>query len=544
MTGQGITRVTTLLAAAIPAAVTLGFVLLYGKSYPVWETWYFIPVWEAFLIGGNWIAGLMESRWGHIHLLPNAINLFVGYLSNFNMMADLIVLWVTAILAFLIFLRFLPPNPLLIAAAATAFFSMRVAEVWLNGWDLMFPLSVLLASVMAWMLSGPITVARTVGALVIGLAAVLTAGQGVACIVAGTSVLIFRSVWEPKARLMVVLWIAGSALILVAFTSLRPDSSGVLNNLGVMTLASMLALLGNLIVPFESLLAGATVVFVTVVAMVWVMAARKALHPSVLFWFFMAVNVFGVCGLVALARSGDGFPLHARYIQLNTPLLIGVAGVLTLLWPSSHLWRAAGSAALIVWLVSAGVMSVKFAKMINGWDAHPAALRDMTMRIPLAVTPGQFIGVAASDPHLVARGLETMKRLGVNMFSDLGDTYTASFNTRPVVGNTDQISLSIEAVQKDDSGNIRISGTAFDPRTGRAPSLIAAQIDGSWLETAVAAMPSAAFARRIKAPAAGNAGWLIIIPESQVRRLEGKTMTVRAFGYDGLVREITVVPPR
>lgn len=413
----GALRPVPLLAAAVPAAVTLAFILVYGKAYPVWETWHFIPAWEALLTGGNWFAELMKSRWGHIHFIPNAVNLFVGYLTNYNMMADLLVLWVTAVATVLVFMRFMPPNPLLIAAAATAFFSMRVAEVWLNGWNLMIPLSVFLAGLMAWLLSGQLTTARVAAALLLSLLAVLTAGQGVASVAAGFIVLAFRAIWERPARFAVIGWLIGSAGVLLFFSSLRPESSGVLNNLGVMTVASALALLGHVVLYRGSILTGAALVLLGLIALALATRRGEALDRRVLFWLFIALNVLGVCGLVGLARSGEGYPVHNRYLLLNTPFLIAVASVLVMCWPSSRPWRVLSSAALAIWLASAAMMSYKFAARVNGWSRRPADLERQALANPQSLTPDQFMGLASTDRDLVKNGLATMRRLQVNIFT-------------------------------------------------------------------------------------------------------------------------------
>jgi RNA polymerase sigma-70 factor (ECF subfamily) len=149
-----------IIAVAVASAV-LAFALIIGKQYPIWETWYFIPVWDEFARGGPWLRSLFADRWGHVTIVPNAINLFVGYISGYSMKVDIVLTWLAALSAFVLMLRRVSDRTILIVAIAAGLFSIRNMEVWVSSWNLAWTLSLLWAVSIGVVISGRLTLART-----------------------------------------------------------------------------------------------------------------------------------------------------------------------------------------------------------------------------------------------------------------------------------------------------------------------------------------------------------------------------------------------
>lgn len=83
----------------------------------------------------------------------------------------------TAAAAFAAMAR-LAPSPFLVVAIASAFFTTRAAEVWVNSWNLISPMSLLQAAAIGWLLTGALTWRSSLGAIVIAVLCVLNGGQG------------------------------------------------------------------------------------------------------------------------------------------------------------------------------------------------------------------------------------------------------------------------------------------------------------------------------------------------------------------------------
>ena len=163
--GHDAGQVAAVAFAGVVSLSTLAFILAFGRRYPIWEVWYFVPVWDAFLNGGPWLKTLFANHWGHIHAVPNGVNLLIGWASGFQLVPDMVFGWLVAAGTFFgLMLRRMPKAPLLVVATALAFFSLRVGEVWLNSWNLMWTGGVAWAALAAFLLSGQLTVPRILAA--------------------------------------------------------------------------------------------------------------------------------------------------------------------------------------------------------------------------------------------------------------------------------------------------------------------------------------------------------------------------------------------
>jgi hypothetical protein len=397
--------------SAVLALAVLGFALANGKAYPIWETWYFIHVWEQFATGGPWFRSLFDNHWGHIHAIPNAINLFVGYVTDYNMKVDIVVTWLAAVAAFAIVLRFVPLSVGLVLGAASAFFTTRSVEVWVSSWNLMWTMSVLMAAAIGWSLSGALTARRVGTAVAIGAASIITAGQGIAVVAAGLVPLALKSWWDPRSRWALWLWVVVLAALVIAFKAMRPASGSLAAILSV-TPASFFDLVSVSILRRPHPLAGGLLVGAAALAFVWCALTLRE-DQQFLFWAYLLAFAVIFSLLVASTRAG----VHLRYL-IVTWIIPAAAAVM---WYKSaetrRSWRPVMHAVIGIWLAANLYYSYEFGRVVWGWQAATARLEGLARDNPQALEPKDFLRIAADDEKLVGRGLETMKRLKVNIFA-------------------------------------------------------------------------------------------------------------------------------
>jgi hypothetical protein len=398
-----------IIAVAVASAV-LAFALIIGKQYPIWETWYFIPVWDEFARGGPWLRSLFADRWGHVHAVPNAINLFVGYISGYSMKVDIVLTWLAALSAFVLMLRRVSDRTILIVAIAAGLFSIRNMEVWVSSWNLAWTLSLLWAVSIGVVISGRLTLARMGAAIAISVLAVLTLGVGVAIIASPIVVLAWRALRETPARWTLLAWSVWMAGLLFLFRSIREGGPGVSRLLS----ADWTAFLGQASFPLleaPSLMVGAALVL----ALCGLVASNMKLpdDPIFRFWLYLASCVLVFLVLLSVARPAP----RSRYLLFLFLLPACIAVLLGRISSANERWRPVYYGAVSIWLAVAGYQSCAFAQVVWGWYGATARVEELARTNPDALIAKDFLGIAASDEALVARGLETMKRLRVNIFS-------------------------------------------------------------------------------------------------------------------------------
>jgi len=135
------------LAFMLPSLLLLAFVTAYGRSFPIWETWYFIPVWRDFNQHGAWFSDLFVNRWGHISAIPNFLNLTLDHLSGYDQRVDILVSAIVAIAALFLLLRYYLPREAVLTRIflGLTFLSLRATEIWLDGWDTTMTVCLLLS---------------------------------------------------------------------------------------------------------------------------------------------------------------------------------------------------------------------------------------------------------------------------------------------------------------------------------------------------------------------------------------------------------------
>src|SRR5690348_10417544 len=134
------------LALLLPVLTLLAFLVAYARSFPIWETWFFIPVWEHFMRGGPWIADLFASRWGHISAFPSLVYLLIDSTFNFDQRFDIFFSAAVAVASLYLLLRAYLPRSAFLARIllAVIFLSIRADEIWLDGWNIMMTIPLLI----------------------------------------------------------------------------------------------------------------------------------------------------------------------------------------------------------------------------------------------------------------------------------------------------------------------------------------------------------------------------------------------------------------
>ena len=389
----------------------LAFIIGYTKPYPIWETWYFIDVWRQFADGGHWFHSLFIERWGHIHAIPNFVNLIVGSVSCHSMLADAVIAWAVTVAALFVIARQLPRNVLIALGIGSALFTTRLAEIWLNSWDLMWGLSLLQAASIGTCLARP-TPRSFVVALAVGATAILTAGQGVAIVAAGLVPLALHAVLQRRAAAYLLIWAAFSFACLRIFESLAGSQTPVsrLLELDPQNVFGLLGLAlgpGTLFVNLMLIAAGLAIGY-------GLRGLRfQRLSREDRFWIYMVSMLLGLVMLLAVNRPGQ---FLSRYLMF---LWIAPAAVVYLIYRCSA-GRLAGQAiwslVCAAWIALNSWASYNFHSTVAGWEPLSRPTVALSRNDPDAVTAEMLQGIAASDVALVAKGLSTMKGMRTNIY--------------------------------------------------------------------------------------------------------------------------------
>ena len=414
-----LSKVSSIVGPAAFAAGILALILAFGKPYPVWETWYAIPLWEAFRTGGDWPALLFTSRWGHICAIPTGINLVIGHLTDFRMRDELLFQWGVAVVAFFAIYRpFMRGNAFVVTAAAALYFTARAAEIWLNSFNLVVTLSLALTGAVGMCLAGRPTVLRTALATLLAFAGILTAGQGLAAVLAGFVPAVLWVIADRRTWPLLVAWALVAALCISGFTLLAGHGAGVLQvaiDSGFPSFAARLVALT--VTSTAPVLLGAAVV--AAVAVVWGANLRHGgiADRDVLFWSYMLAYVAVMVVLIALARSSDGTSLRYRYLVQLWPLYVGGLVLADRLAGQRRIVRAGVAVAAAAVIAAATQLGVAHARALKSWEPLSEPTLHKAASDPAALQPADFLRISSNDEPVTAKGLEIMRRMRVNVFA-------------------------------------------------------------------------------------------------------------------------------
>ena len=526
-------------AFMLPSLLLLAFVTAYGRSFPIWETWYFIPVWRDFARHGAWLSDLFINRWGHVPAIPNFLNLMLDHLSGYDQRLDILVSAIFAIAALFLLLRYYVPREAVLARVflGLTFLSLRVAEIWLDGWNTVMTLSLLLS-----IAAGACVLATSSwkGLLACALLAFLGLNSGGYCLAALPAVLIVLLIqtWQgrraPARRGIAqsLVWILWTGLLLWYWRFVTHGQDGSPGAVVHKLLApGSLVLFGRIHAMMLGerwtgviALAGVLALFLMSIArMDWRRLTSLTALPALV---YMAAYSTVLTALIETSRTVNGEePLHLRYIpflcllpvallafaeRLAEPASTPVAGPASTAGGSA--WRPAVKLVLCAFIASAIWNDVHYYR----YQSRPnqpqlAALDRAWQQSPWTLTPGMFLYRAAMDPQLVAEGLKTMRELRMGPF---GRVVPVSPNPRLTDKNQDSnIHFGIDHAASNPDGNWVVQGWAFDTHREISIPDVYGQLGGC-SETALIGMPRPDVATFFKTPHARTSGWMLTFAAS------------------------------
>lgn len=530
---------------AVPALLLCAFVLAYARSFPVWETWYFIPVWADFRDGGPWLADLFISRWGHITAFPNFINLILDRVFNYNQRAGILFSVATMVLALYLLLKHYLPRSSRFTAVflALTFLTIRAAEIWLDAWNTAMTISLLLA------IAAGACVLRSSSWKWLVLCALLTfiginsGGYCLPVLPAVTLALIAQSLLgqrnRKQAMAQVTAWLAFSALVLLYWRAMRRGNPGLVLHTALtpefyMDFSRELAFaLGDGRLGAAILVAAAAVFLLSLPFGLRKLRQMENL-PSLIFLIIYA-GVLGV--LIGTARTLQGtLPLHARYIPFLCLLPIALlAFAETALSGSSRsgdqvFESMRGGLRWLLAILVATALYNDFShwNLSRGNAPQMAALDRAWQDSPETLTPGMFLHRAHPDAGIIAKGLAIMQQFRMGPFARSKSSNEPAL--RAAVRDEHLYSTAVHSgwdqslISAD--GSATLAGWAFDSTANSALVTVFVRIDDTCSERALTGLPRPDVARALNAPAASHSGWLITLPPACAKKAEGKPVTV------------------
>lgn len=525
-------------AFVLPSLLLLAFVTAYGRSFPIWETWYFIPVWRDFHLHGPWFSDLFVNRWGHISAIPNFLNLMLDHLSGYDQRADILVSTIFAIAALFLLLRYYVPREAVLTRVflGLTFLSLRVAEIWLDGWNTAMTLSLLLS-----IAAGACVLATTSwkGLLGCALLAFLGLNSGGYCLAALPAVLIVLLIqtWQGRrapvrrGTAQVVAWMLWVGLLLWYWITITHGQDGgpgaILRKLlapGFLVLFGRIhaMVLGERWIGAIAL-AGVLALFLMSIARLdWRRFKSLQALPALV---YMAAYSIVLTVLIETSRTVNGEePLHLRYIPFLCLLPVALLALSECLasgsdpaaGPASRaekgVWRPVVKVVLCAFIVSAIWNDIHYYR----YQSRPnqpqlAALDRAWQQSPWTLTPGMFLYRAATDPDLVAKGLKTMRELRIGPFGRV-----APVSSNPALTHENQdpdIHFGIDHAAPNPDGNWIAQGWAFDTHRDLPVSNVYGRL-GSCTETALTGMPRSDVAAFFKTARAKASGWMLTFPAS------------------------------
>lgn len=524
------------IALALPASVLVAFVVAYARSFPIWETWYFIPVWKDFHQHGPWLSDLFIDRWGHITAIPNFVNLMLDSISGYDQRVDIFVSAAVAIASLYLLLRYYVPReaPLSRIFLGLTFLSVRASEIWLDGWNTVMTIS-LLFSIAA---GACVLASRSwTGLAACAVLAFLGLNSGAYCLAILPAVLVLLAVqtWlgtHPMRRgiTLMLAWLVWSILLFAYWKVMHPGSYGDAGAIAHTLLATHFL---PLFARMQTLMLGdgrlglavsAGVLCVFGVGIVFAGWRRLAATPALPGLLYLVIYSATLTTLIETGRTASGLsPLHLRYIPFLCLLpvaLLALAECLVTPSPNDPTRRDSRSIQLAGrYAISLGLCIFIASALWN--DIHHylhasrpnqpqlAALDRAWRQSPWTLTPGMFLYRAATDPDLVARGLQTMRRLRIGPFGQVSPTSRIPSRTeaKPDI----HIHFGIDRAAVDTNGNLVVTGWSFDSVRDDPVADIYAQV-GPCTETALTGFSRDDVAATFKTEHAKHSGWLITFP--------------------------------
>lgn len=525
------------LAFALPSAILLAFVTAYGRSFPIWETWYFIPVWRDFAQHGAWFSDLFINRWGHIAALPNFVNLMLDQLSGYDQRVDIFVSALIAMATLYLLLRYYVPREAALTRIflGLTFLSVRVAEIWLDGWNTVMTISLLLSIAAGACVLATSSWKGLLGCAVLAFLGVNSGGYCLPMLPAVLVVLLVQT-WQGRRSpvhrglAQTLAWIVWVGLLLGYWTHLTHGQDGGPGAIVHKLLApDSLLLFGRIHALMlgerwvgAAAFAGVLLVFLASIArMDWRRFTSLPALPGLL---YMVAYSTVLTLLIETSRTVDGKePLHLRYIPFLCMLPVALLALSECLaahdpapatgdLPASQGqgWRYTIGFVLCVFIASAIWNDVDhYLRQSRPNQPQLAALDRAWQQSPWTLTPGMFLYRAAMDPKLVAEGLKTMRELRMGPFGRV--TQVLPYPPLTAENQDADIHFGIDHAASNPDGNWLVEGWAFDTRGAILMSDISGQI-GDCSETALMGLPRPDVSTFFKNPRAKTSGWMLTFP--------------------------------
>lgn len=524
-------------AFVLPSLVLIAFVVAYGRSFPIWETWYFIPVWHDFNTHGSWFPALFVNRWGHISALPNFINLMLDHLSGYDQRLDIFVSTAIAIAALYLLLKYYLPREAMLSRIflGVTFLSVRVSEIWLDGWNTTMTISLLLS-----IGAGACVLATRSwkGLLACGLLAFLGINSGGYCLAVLPAVLLVLIVqtWQGQRAPLrqgiaqTLTWILWVAILLGYWTHLIHGQDGgpsaALHTLLRPGFLPLFARMQAFILDsgHHGFLVAAMVPIVLLIGMAAGVWRRPIVQRNLPAFLYMVAYTAVLTILIETSRSAPGLsPLHLRYVPFLCLLPVALLALAECL-VAPNVEAAANHGQAPVWTPGRYIVGIALCLFIIGGvrnelhyfrrDSLPnqpqlAALDRAWRQSPWSLTPGMFLYRAATDPTLVAQGLATMRELRIGPFARIAPA--PPHLAREKEKQTADIHFGIDNATRNPDGNWVVLGWAFDTRRGLLMSDVYGQL-GSCNETALRGLPRPDVSAFFKTSHATNSGWMLTFP--------------------------------
>jgi hypothetical protein len=521
---------SNLLEFFLPALTLLVFVVTYARSFPIWETWYFVPVWKDYNQNGPWISDLFINHWYHISALPNFVNLMIDRLADYDQRVDIFISILTAIVALFLLLRYYVPREAALSRIflGCTFLSLRATEIWLDGWNTAMTISLLLS-----IAAGACVLATRSwrGLFACGLLTFLGLNSGGYCVAALPAVLLtlMALAWQAKRAIswydiaQILVWLCWMAFLFGYWHAMTHNRDG-----GVTAIVNKVIEPGftALFFQIQALMLGKSWMGIAVLTGTLLLLLANiaksgwrslALLPALPGAVYMIAYSAVLCVLIETGRTSSGMtPLHLRYIPFLCILPVALlvltenlskvrTGEITangLLGARNSAWCCAINLAIFLFVISAIWNDLDYyLHQSLPYQPQLAALDRAWRQSPWSLTPGMFLYRAAT--------LATMRELRIGPFGRIAPA--APHLAREKEKQTADIHFGVDNATRNPDGNWVVLGWAFDTRRGLLMSDVYGQL-GSCYETALRGLPRPDVSAFFKTSHATNSGWMLTFP--------------------------------
>lgn len=520
-------------ALLVPALLLLVFVAIFARSYPVWETWFFIPTWKDFATGGPWIKDLFVTRWGHISAFPSLVYLLLDHTFNYDQRVDIWFSVLAAITTLYLLLRvYLPRSaPLTGILLGVVFLSIRADEIWLDGWNIMMTVPLLIG-----IAAGACALKSDSWKAFLGCAALALLGvnSGGYCLPVLPAVLVLLAAKLPlrsdvrrsRIKAQITAWLFW-ALALVGYWHFmrRGNAWQVMETVFEPSFYRLVVRQFAFVFGANRTGYAALALVVLLFAAGLAVSRRRPAVNALPALGFLATYAIVLVLLIDVARTvHGGDPVHSRYIPFLALLLIAMLAYAETVFGHRTATQIAPSRLAITLALSALIIVVLFGdyrqwQIVRGFAPQLAALDKAYQHAPNTLTPGMFLGRAALDPALVAQGLNTMRALRIGPFTRDSSLpvfvppSTTLLDGTHVLFGTDRVSAL--------STTVVVDGWAFDTASKQSAKDVFAIADNGCVETALRGLPRPDVARHFASYSALKSGWLVTFPGTCLRTAHG-----------------------